>query len=146
PELLASCGQPLPGTEIRIVDGEIVARGPQLMLGYWNRPDDTAAALRDGWLWTGDAGALDKDGYLTIHDRLRDMVVTGGENVYPNEVENALLAHPAVAEAAVIGIPDETWGEAVHAVVVARPGVALDLDDLAGHCRERLARLKVPRS
>jgi acyl-CoA synthetase (AMP-forming)/AMP-acid ligase II len=157
PELLSSCGQPLPGTEIRIVDaeghdlptgdvGEVVARGPQLMLGYWNRPDDTAAALRDGWLWTGDAGALDKDGYLTIHDRLRDMVVTGGENVYPNEVESALAAHPSIAEAAVIAIPDERWGEAVHAVVVARPGLELDLDDLNRHCRALLAGFKAPRS
>ena len=157
PDLLASCGQPLPGTEIRIVDsdgsdlppgevGEVVARGPQLMLGYWNRPDDTAVALRDGWLWTGDAGALDKDGYLTIHDRLRDMVVSGGENVYPNEVENALLAHPSVAEAAVIGVPSETWGESVHAVVVARPDTELDLDELDAHCRQRLAGFKVPRS
>jgi acyl-CoA synthetase (AMP-forming)/AMP-acid ligase II len=157
PELLASCGQPLPGTEIRIVDGdgnalapgetgEIVARGPQLMLGYWNRPEETADALRDGWLWTGDAGSVDKDGYLTIRDRLRDMVVTGGENVYPSEVENALLAHPAVAEAAVIGIPHETWGEAVHAVVVGRPGQQIATDDLLVHCKERLAGFKAPRS
>ena len=157
PDLLASCGQPLPGTEIRIVDavgnslppdrvGEIVARGPQVMLGYWNRPEDTAATLRDGWLWTGDAGSLDKDGYLTIRDRLRDMVVTGGENVYPSEVENALLAHPSVAEASVIGIPDETWGEAVHAVVVPRPAMQIDVDGLLDHCKERLAGFKAPRS
>jgi acyl-CoA synthetase (AMP-forming)/AMP-acid ligase II len=157
PDLLLSCGQPLPGTEIRIVDdsghpvptgevGEIVARGPQVMLGYWNRPEETAAALRDGWLWTGDAGSLDAAGYLTIRDRLRDLVVTGGENVYPSEVENALLAHPAVTEAAVIGVPHDTWGEAVHAIVVLRPEAELDTDDLRAHCKERLAGYKVPRS
>jgi acyl-CoA synthetase (AMP-forming)/AMP-acid ligase II len=157
PELLLSCGQPLPGTDIRIVDGtgadvapgevgEIVARGPQVMLGYWNRPDETAAALRDGWLFTGDAGSLDADGYLTIRDRVRDMVVTGGENVYPAEVENALLAHPAVAEAAVIGIPHDTWGEAVHAVVVLRDGMPVEGDELRTHCAQRLATFKVPQS
>ena len=156
PELLASCGQALPGTELHIVDptgaplppgavGEVVARGPQLMSGYWNRPEETAAVLRDGWLWTGDAGSLDELGYLTIHDRLRDMVVTGGENVYPREVENVLLAHPSVLDAAVIGVPDETWGEAVHAVVVVRPGTTVDLDSLRGYCRERLAGFKLPR-
>jgi acyl-CoA synthetase (AMP-forming)/AMP-acid ligase II len=157
PELLQSCGQPLPGTEIRIVDeegnalpagqvGEIVARGPQVMVGYWNRPEETATTLRDGWLWTGDAGSLDDEGYLSIRDRLRDMVVTGGENVYPGEVENALLAHPAVAEAAVIGVPDDTWGEAVHAIVVLRPDATASDDELRGHCKERLAGFKVPRS
>jgi len=110
----------------------VVARGPQLMSGYWNRPEETAAALRDGWLWTGDAGSLDELGYLTIHDRLRDMVVTGGENVYPRRSRNVLLAHPSVLDAAVIGVPDETWGEAVHAVVVVRPGTTVDLDSLRG--------------
>jgi acyl-CoA synthetase (AMP-forming)/AMP-acid ligase II len=156
PELLRSCGQALPGTEIRIVDpagrdlpkgevGEVVARGPQLMDGYWNRPEETAATLRDGWLWTGDAGALDDDGYLTIHDRLRDVVVTGGENVYPREVENVLVDHPAVADAAVIGVPDVTWGEIVHAVVVVTPGRTVELDELREHCRSRLAGFKLPR-
>ncbi|MCU1373574.1 MAG: lcfB, partial [Actinomycetia bacterium] len=157
PELLASCGRALPGTEIHVVDddgrevptgqvGEVVARGPQLMSGYWNRPEETAAALRDGWLFTGDAGRLDDEGYLTICDRLRDMVVTGGENVYPREVEDALLAHPAVADAAVIGVPDRTWGEAVHAVVVLREGATTEVDELRDHCRARLAGFKVPRS
>ena len=155
PELLQSCGQALPGTELRIVDGagadvapgevgQILARGPQVMAGYWNRPEETAAALRDGWLWTGDAGSLDADGYLTISDRVADLIVTGGENVAPVEVERAVLEHPAVADAAVIGVPDATWGEAVHAVVVLDG--ELDLDALQAHCRERLAGFKVPRS
>jgi acyl-CoA synthetase (AMP-forming)/AMP-acid ligase II len=156
PELLASCGQALPGTELRIVDptgadlppgevGEVIARGPQLMSGYWNRPEETAAALRDGWLWTGDAGSLDERGYLTIHDRLRDMVVTGGENVYPREVETVLLGHPSVLDVAVIGVPDVTWGQAVHAVVVVEPAATVDLDSVREHCRDRLAGFKLPR-
>ena len=155
PELLASCGQALPGTELRIVDptgaplppgavGEVVARGPQVMSGYWNRPEESATALRDGWLWTGDAGSLDELGYLTIHDRLRDMVVTGGENVYPREVENVLLRHPSVLDVAVIGVPDETWGEAVHAVVVVGPGATVDLDSLREFGRGGLAGFKLP--
>jgi acyl-CoA synthetase (AMP-forming)/AMP-acid ligase II len=156
PELLASCGRPLPGTELRVVDergvdlpvgevGEIIARGPQLMDGYWNRPGDTADALRGGWLWTGDAGSLDVDGYLTIRDRIRDMVVTGGENVYPREVETVLARHPDVLDVAVIGVPDERWGEAVHAVVVPVDGASLDADELDAHCRAQLAAYKVPR-
>jgi acyl-CoA synthetase (AMP-forming)/AMP-acid ligase II len=153
PELLRSCGQALPGTQLRIVDpdgndvapggvGEVVARGPQVMVGYWNRPEDTADTLRDGWLFTGDAGSLDAEGYLTIRDRIRDMVVTGGENVYPVEVERVLVEHPAVAEAAVIGVPDDRWGEAVHAVVVGD----VDLDALRAHCEQHLARFKIPKS
>jgi acyl-CoA synthetase (AMP-forming)/AMP-acid ligase II len=153
PELLRSCGQALPGTELRIVDpdtgadvptgevGEIVARGPQVMSGYWNRPGDDT--LRDGWLHTGDAGSLDADGYLTIRDRIRDMVVTGGENVYPVEVERVLLEHPHVTEAAVIGVPDDRWGEAVHAVIV---GTVVDLDDVRAHCERQLADFKRPKS
>jgi acyl-CoA synthetase (AMP-forming)/AMP-acid ligase II len=156
PELLASCGQALPGTELRIVDpggtplptgevGEVIARGPQVMVGYWNRPEETAATLRDGWLWTGDAGSLDQLGYLTIHDRLRDVVVTGGENVYPREVENVLVTHPEVLDVAVIGVPDETWGEAVHAIVVVSPGASVDLDSLREHGRDQLAGFKLPK-
>jgi long-chain acyl-CoA synthetase len=122
--------------------GEVVARGPQVMVGYWNRPEDTAETLRDGWLFTGDAGSLDAEGYLTIRDRIRDMVVTGGENVYPVEVERVLVEHPAVAEAAVIGVPDDRWGEAVHAVVVGD----VDLDALRAHCEQHLARFKIPKS
>jgi acyl-CoA synthetase (AMP-forming)/AMP-acid ligase II len=156
PALLASCGRALPGTQISIVDeagrpvpvgevGEIIAHGPQLMPGYWNRPEDTARALRGGWLWTGDAGSLDADGYLTVRDRIRDMIVSGGENVYPREVENVLISHPAVAEAAVIGVPDDRWGEAVHAVIVPAGDAALDVDDVLAQCRARLADFKVPR-
>jgi acyl-CoA synthetase (AMP-forming)/AMP-acid ligase II len=157
PELLMSCGRPLPGTEIRIVDdagspvsegtiGEIVARGPQLMDGYWNRPDETAATLADGWLHTGDLGFVDDAGYLTVCDRRTDMIVSGGENVASREVESVLLTHPAVADVAVIAVPDQRWGEAVHAVVVAAPGHSVDLDALVAHCDGRLARFKVPRS
>ncbi len=157
PELLASCGRPLPGTEIRIVDdtgapvpvgvvGEIVARGPQLMDGYWNRPDETAATLVDGWLHTGDLGFVDDTGYLTVCDRRTDMIVSGGENVASREVESVLLAHPAVADVAVIAIPHERWGEAVHAVIVPASGETVDLEVLAEHCAGRLARFKTPRS
>jgi acyl-CoA synthetase (AMP-forming)/AMP-acid ligase II len=156
PALLASCGRALPGTQISIVDedgrpvpvgevGEIIAHGPQLMRGYWNRPEDTARALRGGWLWTGDAGSLDADGYLTVRDRIRDMIVSGGENVYPREVENVLVSLPAVAEAAVIGVPDDRWGEAVHAVIVPAGDAALDVHDVLAQCRSRLADFKVPR-
>jgi len=157
PELLASCGRPLPGTEVRVVDdagapvpvgeiGEIVARGPQLMDGYWNRPEETAATLVDGWLHTGDLGFLDAEGYLTVCDRRADMIVSGGENVASREVESVLLTHPAVLDVAVIGVPDARWGEAVHAVVVVAPGETVDLDGLAAHCDGQLARFKVPRS
>lgn len=157
PALLASCGRPLAATEIRIVDdtgapapggtiGEILARGPQLMDGYWNRPDETAAALADGWLHTGDLGFVDDAGYLTVCDRRTDMIVTGGENVASREVESVLLTHPAVADVAVIAVPDDRWGESVHAVVVAAPGRCVDLDELVAHCDGRLARFKVPRS
>jgi O-succinylbenzoic acid--CoA ligase len=114
--------------------------------GYWRRPDLTARALRDGWLWTGDLGYVDEDGYLTVLDRRDDLIVTGGENVYPAEVEAVLLAHPAVAEAAVVGIPDVEWGQRVVAAVVLRPGATVRAADLAGWCRERLAGYKVPRA
>ncbi|MEQ8842348.1 MAG: AMP-binding protein [Acidimicrobiales bacterium] len=157
PELLASCGRPLPGTEIRIVDdtgapvpvgtvGEIVARGPQLMDGYWNRPDETARTLAGGWLHTGDLGFVDDDDHLTVCDRRTDMIVSGGENVASREVESVLLAHPAVADVAVIAVPDERWGEAVHAVVVPAPGYVVELEALVAHCAEFLARFKAPRS
>jgi long-chain acyl-CoA synthetase len=115
-------GQMLPTGE----PGEIVMRGPNVMLGYWSRPDETAQALRDGWLHTGDAGWLDADGYLYVVDRLKDMIVTGGENVYSAEIENALYAHAGVAACAVFAVPSAQWGEAVHAVVVLRPGAQAD--------------------
>jgi acyl-CoA synthetase (AMP-forming)/AMP-acid ligase II len=157
PELLLSAGRPLPGTELRIVDendepvpvgsvGEIVARGDQLMRGYWNLPEASAEALRGGWMHTGDAGILDEEGYLFIQDRVKDMIVSGGENVYPREVENALFEHPAVADVAVIGVPDEKWGESVKAIVVLREGKQARADDLVEFCKGRLARYKQPRS
>jgi len=157
PELLLSAGRPLVGTEVRIVDerdnpvpsgsvGEITARGPQLMRGYWNLEEATAKTLAGGWLHTGDAGYLDDDGYLFIQDRVKDMIVSGGENVYPREVEDVLFQHPAVADAAVIGIPSDEWGEAVKAIVVLREGATADADELIEHCRTRLAGFKRPRS
>jgi long-chain acyl-CoA synthetase len=152
-------GVPLPLTEVQVVDaetgtrvlppgepGEIRARGPQLMTRYRGLPAETAAALRDGWLHTGDVGEFDADGYLTIRDRLKDMIVSGGFNVYPREVEEALHCHPAVLEAAVIGRPDAYRGEAAEAVVVLREGSVADADELLEHCRGRLARYKVPAS
>ncbi|MEH3118919.1 MAG: long-chain fatty acid--CoA ligase [Methylorubrum populi] len=126
--------------------GEIAVRGPNVMVGYRDRPDDTAEALRDGWLHTGDMGYLDEAGYVFIVDRAKDMIITGGENVYSLEVENAVCGHPAVAAAAVIGIPNPDWGESIHAVVVLRPGQSLTLDELAGHCRQRITPYKCPRS
>ncbi len=155
--VLRSVGRAGLGAEIRIADeqgqdlprgevGEILLRGPMVMRGYWNQPEATAQALRDGWLHSGDAGRLDDQGYLFIVDRLKDMVISGGENVYSAEVEAALRSHPAVADAAVIGLPDERWGEAVHAVVVLRPGIHLDAIALRDHCRTQLAGYKCPRS
>ena len=154
---LASCGRPYAGTELRVVDaegrdlppretGEILVRGPTTFKGYWRDPEATAAALRDGWLHTGDAGYLDEDGFLFILDRVKDMIISGGENIYPVEVENALCAHPDVTEAAVIGVPDARWGEAVKAVVVLKPDSHLQAEDLIAFARERIARYKLPRS
>jgi acyl-CoA synthetase (AMP-forming)/AMP-acid ligase II len=153
---LSSAGRPMVGVEVAILDaagaarpagavGEIWLRGP-VMLGYWNKPAETAAALRDGWLHTGDAGYLDEAGYLHIVDRVKDMIVTGGDNVYSVEVENLLARHPAVASCAVIGVPDPTAGERVHAVVVLRPGARLDLDGIRRHCRGAIAEYKLPGS
>jgi long-chain acyl-CoA synthetase len=153
-----SAGQPAVGCRvvIRRADGtpadvgepgEVTVRGPNVMAGYWNKPRETEAALRDGWYWTGDVGSLDDEGYLFILDRSKDLIITGGENVYCTEVENALYTHPAVLEASVIGIPDEQWGESVHAVVVRRPGhEAVEAAELMEHCRPLIAGYKVPRS
>ena len=152
-----SVGVPLPQTEIQIVDvepgtrvlpvgemGEIRARGPQIMAGYRNRPAETAEALRDGWLYTGDIGMVDPDGYLYIRDRKKDMAIVGGYNVYPREVDEVLYSHPAVLEAAAIGVPDAYRGEAIKAFVVLRPGAHATADDLLAHCRANLAKYKVP--
>jgi acyl-CoA synthetase (AMP-forming)/AMP-acid ligase II len=126
--------------------GEIAARGPQLMRGYWNLPEETAEALRGGWMHTGDAGSFDEEGYLYVRDRVKDMIVSGGENVYPREIEEVLFQHPAVADAAVIGVPDERWGESVRAVVVLRPGTDAGAESLMDYCRGRIADYKRPRS
>lgn len=158
PLLLRSCGRTCVGNDIRILDedgreceagvvGEIVARGDAVMLGYLGRPEETAAVLRDGWVHTGDAGWMNAQGYVFITDRLKDMIITGAENVYSIEVENALAFHPAVLECAVIGLPDPEWGERVHAVVVLAEGAPRPAEaELAGFCRARIAGYKVPRS
>jgi long-chain acyl-CoA synthetase len=153
---LASCGRTCPGIDLQVVDesgrelgvgqrGELVARGANVMRRYWNDPQDTAPAFRDGMFRTGDIGYRDADGYFYILDRLKDMIVTGGENVYSGEVEAVLYKHPAVREAAVFGIPDPQWGELVTACVVLKPGAILNADDLAAHCRGLVAHYKVPR-
>ena len=126
--------------------GEIICRSPQIMLGYWNQPEATGKAVRSGWFHSGDAGYLDRDGYLYIYDRVKDMIISGGENIYPAEVENALFSHPAVADVAVIGVPDDKWGEAVKAVVVRKPGAEVTPEALMVYARERIAGYKVPRS
>jgi long-chain acyl-CoA synthetase len=126
--------------------GEIVARGPNVMLGYWKRPEETAEALRGGWMHTGDGGFMDEDGFVYVVDRVKDMIITGGENVYSVEVENALGQHPSVRQCAVIGVPHAHWGEQVHGVVVIREGYAADPAALEAWCRERLAAFKIPRS
>jgi len=157
PGRLKSCGKPMTGVEIRVVDpagkavatgevGEIITRSPQNMLGYWNQPEATRRAIRNDWFHTGDAGYLDNDGYIYIYDRVKDMIISGGENIYPAEVESALFGHPAVADVAVIGVPDDKWGEAVKAFVVKRPDAAITPEELMSFARERIAGYKVPRS
>ena len=154
---LTSAGRALPGVSLRIVDpftlqevptgehGEVLVSSGHVMAGYWHRDEETARALLpDGWLRTGDGGSLDEDGYLYLHDRLKDMIISGGENVFPAEVESVLTDHPAVAEVAVVGVPSELWGESAYAVVVLRPGHALDEDELVTWSRERLAHFKCP--
>jgi acyl-CoA synthetase (AMP-forming)/AMP-acid ligase II len=157
PALTRSAGRAAAHAEIAVVDpddhelprgqvGEVVVRGDNVMAGYWNQPEQTAAALRGGWMHTGDAGYLDDRGYLFIVDRLKDMIITGGENVYSAEVENALAGHPAVAACAVIGVPDPQWGERVHAVVVLQPGREATGEQLREFCRGQIAGYKLPRS
>ncbi len=155
---IGSIGIPLPLTDIKIVAadnpeqelgtnewGELIARGPQLMAGYWNRPDDTAATLRNGWLHTGDIAYRDEDGYYFLVDRKKDLVIVGGYNVYPREVEEVLYEHPHVAEAVAVGVRHPTRGEALKAFIVPKAGAILSKSDLAAHCRARLANYKIPK-
>ncbi|OWU85917.1 acyl-CoA synthase [Oceanicola sp. 22II-s10i] len=153
---LGSVGKPVIYVDLRIVDendqpvpqgqpGEIIVRGPQVMNGYWNRPEETAQALRGGFYHTGDAGVLDADGYLTLAGRTKEMIISGGENVYPIETENALCKHPAVAQAAVIGVPHEKWGEMVYAAVALHPGKSVTEAELIAFCRAKIADYKAPR-
>jgi long-chain acyl-CoA synthetase len=154
---LKSCGIAPPNVEVLIVDeegrevprgvtGEIVVRGPIVMQGYWNKPEETAKALRDGWLHTGDAAIMDDEGLIYIVDRLKDMIISGGENIYSTEVENAISVMPEIAEVSVIGIPDPKWGETVHAIVVPRNGATITAEAVQAHCRELIAAYKCPRS
>ena len=156
-ERMKSAGRAVPGAELKVVGddgeelpigevGELICKSPSNMAGYWNLPDATTAALKDGWMHTGDAAYMDRDGYVYIQDRMKDMIISGGENVYPAQVESAIYGHPAVGEVAVIGVPDETWGEAVKACVVPKPGQVLDPDDVIAFTRERLAGFKVPKT
>jgi acyl-CoA synthetase (AMP-forming)/AMP-acid ligase II len=156
-DLRRSAGRAAPHAEVRIVDslgeevergtvGEVVVRGGHVMLGYWNKPEETAAAVVDGWMHTGDGGRMDAAGYVYIVDRIKDMIVTGGENVYSAEVENAICQHEAVAMCAVIGVPDDEWGERVHAVVVLQPGQSLTVEELRAHVKGLIAGYKAPRT
>lgn len=157
PGRLRSAGRPVYSAEVHVADaedrelprgevGEIIVRGPIVMMGYWRKPELTAQTLRNGWMHTGDSGYFDNDGFLFIADRIKDMIISGGENVYSIEVENAIASHPDVAECAVIGIPDPRWGEAVHAIVVARAGADLTAEEIQRHCRAAIAGYKCPRS
>jgi long-chain acyl-CoA synthetase len=154
---LGSVGRQTVGVDIRIVDaegndvgvgetGEVIARGANITAGYWSAPDETAAAIRDGWFYTGDVAMWDEERYLYIVDRKKDIIISGGENISSVEVEEILSRHPAVREAAVIGVPDDHWGEAVKAIVVLHEGMTADEKQLIEHCRERLASYKKPRS
>ena len=135
------------GQEVAVGEiGEVVARGPNVMKGYWNQAEETVVGLRDSWLHTGDLALRDDHAFFYIVDRKKDMIISGAENIYSAEVENALYTHPAVLEAAVIGVPDPKWGERVHAVVVLKPGHQVTPDELIGTCRESIAGYKVPRS
>jgi acyl-CoA synthetase (AMP-forming)/AMP-acid ligase II len=154
---LGSVGRAHPLVDVRIVDsegrdvapgevGEILMKGPTIMLGYWDMPEKTAETIRDGWLHSGDLGRVDDDGFLYIMGRAKDMIISGGENIYSAETENAVAQHPAVAACAVIGIPSDEWGESVHAVVVCKPGETVSADALIAHCKSLIAGYKCPRS
>ncbi|MBP0595032.1 AMP-binding protein [Paraburkholderia sp. LEh10] len=156
-EVLTSVGRPLPEVEIRIVDaedhplpvghvGEVLVRGPTVMQGYWNNPLATAVTLRNGWLHTGDVGFQDERGQLTLKDRIKDVIISGGSNVYPREVEDALLAHPAVSEVSVLGRSHPDWGEEVVAIVVPTAGAQLTKPELDQWCLDRIARFKRPKA
>ena len=151
----ASVGLAVPGVDVGVVDeagqplpagqaGEVVVRGPNVMRGYLRRPEESAQVLRGGWLHTGDVGRFDDDSYLTLVDRVKDLIIRGGENIYPKEIEDVLYAHPAVLEAAVVGQPDPVFGEQPVAFVTLRPDSSAIPEDLTGHCRRSLARYKVP--
>jgi len=154
---MRAAGRAGPCVEVRIVDeqdqevprgtvGEVAVRGPNVMQGYWNKPEQTAAALRNGWMHTGDGAYMDEEGFIFIVDRMKDMIISGGENVYSSEVENALAQHPAIAACAVIGIPSAEWGETVHASVVVKPGQEATAEQLIAHCKSLIAGYKCPRS
>jgi long-chain acyl-CoA synthetase len=154
---LLSCGREIIGVEVRVVDddghdvepgeiGEIIARGPNIMQGYWKKETETQAVFKKGWYYSGDMGTVDEDNYIFLVDRKKDMIISGGENIYSTEVENAIYTHPAVFEAAVIGVPDEKWGEAVKGVVALKPGAEASAEEIIQHCRGQIAAFKVPKS
>jgi len=156
-ENVRSVGRPVPGVELSIQDaegrilsagerGEVCAKSGNFMTAYWNKPEATQDAFKDGWYHTGDAGYMDEDGYLYLVDRVKDMIVSGGENIYSVEVENAISTHAAVAQVAVIGIPHDIWGEAVHAIVVRHSGADASEEEIISHARETIAGYKVPKS
>ncbi|MFT5576817.1 MAG: acyl-CoA synthetase (AMP-forming)/AMP-acid ligase II, partial [Bermanella sp.] len=156
PDLLRSCDRPLPGAELKVINedgseagpgetGELLIRSATAMSAYWKQAEKTAETLVDGWLHTGDAGYVDDDGFFFIRDRLKDMIVSGGENIYPAEVENVLFNHPSIQDVAVIGVPDEKFGEAALATCVLKPNCTASNQELINFCRERLAGYKTPR-
>jgi fatty-acyl-CoA synthase len=156
PQRLASCGTPVAGNQLRLLDeqgvevadgevGEICLRGPLVMQGYWNRPEETAHAFRHGWLYSGDLARRDADGFIYLVDRSKDLIISGGFNVYPREIEDVLSSHPAVATSAVVGVPDAKWGEAVRALVVLRAGASVTADELAALVRQRKGAVHVPK-
>jgi fatty-acyl-CoA synthase len=156
-ERMKSAGKAVPGAQLKVIGedgeelprgevGELICKSPSNMAGYWNLPEATESSLKDGWMHTGDAAYMDEEGYVFIQDRMKDMIISGGENVYPAQVESAIYGHPAVSEVAVIGVPDDTWGEAVKACVVPKPGAEVDEASIIEWTRERLAGFKVPKS